>query len=163
MTTASLIAEVLDRTQTDGVVRFRDFADCVFIADRETLKLFAPKSVRRLGGQSTDRVLSGYIGFALRAELGPLREKRRLGRPPSLTVCAIENLPELFRHAALREGEVSREFADELRWLLQSLPATRPDIEAKFGADFLSKPSIDRVRGLADFLRSVSVPKGTPS
>jgi hypothetical protein len=137
----------------DGIVRFHQGGDCVFLAEADILKLYQPQSARRIGGRSVDRVLGGYIGFALRSEVGlGLSSQRRAARPPSLSLCPVMNFQEIVRASALVDGEISTEFADAIRRHLNALPSTLDDVERGFGAGFFTLEPFERVPIMADFL-----------
>jgi len=139
----------------DGVICFRDLTDCAYKAEGEVLKLYAPQSIRRLGGKPGDRTLQGYIGFALRTDVVPPNGPRaRIPKPDSLTLCPIANFPWILRHSLFVDGRVVDEFATHLHKLLDAIPQSIEEIEKGLGRDFLTDASLDRMVLLIRFLRN---------
>jgi hypothetical protein len=152
--------DFVSQMRMDGVLRFREYGDCLYSAEDEVLKLYRPKSVRRIGGRTGDRVQMGDIGFVLRADVAALPASRPLTPPSSLSICPLMNLPELVRFAAISDGHVSDEFVTELGRYLRALPSTNEQIRTRLGEEFLSRNALERVPVLARFLRSVPTSNG---
>jgi hypothetical protein len=144
----------------EGVARFRDEFnrfECLYFADHEVLKLYHPQSVRRIGGRSTDRVLSGNVGFVLRSEVSETGTGKWLTMPASLSLVPIENFPDVVRLSALSAGgEIESAYTDELHNILNKLPATYIEISRRFGGNFFSLSRLDRLIILARELRAMS-------
>jgi hypothetical protein len=149
------ISDLARHTGMDGIIRFRDLGDCLFLLDGDMLKLFRPSSVRRLGGLPGDRYMSGGIGFAVRAQITDLAPARkRVLVPPSLTLCPLMN----FRHIPIVDivdGSVPTEFSIALVRHLRAIPCSLSEMEAAFGNDFLDRPRLDRLSILVDYLRAL--------
>lgn len=146
-----------EQLRMEGVARFRDNFnrfECLHFADQEVLKLYQPKSVRRIGGRSTDLVLSANVGFVLRSEVDETGAKKWLDLPASLSLVPTMNFPHLIRHSALsEEGEPAPAYIDGLHSLMRKLPATSAEICKRFGDDFFSHSRLDRVTIMARKLR----------
>jgi hypothetical protein len=151
------ISQLAHRMGMDGVVRFREGGDCLYLGEDDVLKLYQPQSVRRIGGRTSDRVLSGYIGFALRAEVTLDKGfQRRVPLPPSLSTCPMMNFPRLVRYSALVDGDVSADFSDEVHRHFRALPSTLTDVERCFGAGFFDLDRLERLHIMVPFLRALS-------
>lgn len=136
----------------DGVVRFRERAHCTYLADGDVLKLFLPQSVRRIGGRSEDRVISGSIGFILQTDV-PLKGRMSwVAQPNSLSMCPLANFPWIITHSALSGSNVLPEFVEGLHSILNALPRTMEEIERDLGSDFLSFTCLDRLPIMVRFL-----------
>lgn len=146
-----------EHLRMEGVARFRDNFirfECLHFADQEVLKLYQPKSARRIGGPSTDLVLTGSVGFVLRSEVDEAGAKKWLHLPASLSLVPIANFPDLITHSALsEEGEAAPAYIDGLHSLMRELPATRADICERFGDDFFDHSRLHRVAIMARKLR----------
>ena len=140
----------------DGIVRFRERLECAYMADRDVLKLYHPKVMRRIGGQPRDRVLMGSIGIVLRSELSDVSSRTWVARPKSLSMCDLMNFPTIAAKSALSDSDdVVPEFASDLQRLLSILPNTAADIGQSFGNDFLERSPLDRIPVIANFLRTM--------
>jgi hypothetical protein len=153
------IIDLGDQLRMEGVARFRDNFnrfDCLYFIDHEVLKLFQPQSVRKIGGRSTDRVLSGSMGFALRSEVGETGARKWSDMPASISLVPIMNFPDLIGLSALSaSGEVEPDYVDKLHSLMRRLPATCSEIDRRFGPDFLTLPRLDRSMLMARELRAI--------
>ena len=142
----------------EGVARFGDNLyrfECLYFTDREVLKLYQPQSVRQIGGRSTDRVLSGNVGFVLHREVSKIGTRRWLGVPASLSLVPIMNFPALIENAALlAAGEAKPVYVDELHKFLRDLPSTCAEVRRRFGENFFSLSRPDRLMVMAQALRA---------
>lgn len=150
------IPDLIKQLEMDGIIRFRQGGQCVYVAEPHILKLYQPRSVRRIGGRSTERVQSGDIGFALRSDLPPIQSMRGpVDRPASLSMVSIANLPNLVRLSAMSKTGVGAEFAAELRRHVRALPGNLEEIRQKLDKDFLDRSPVERAVILARFLRAL--------
>jgi hypothetical protein len=144
-----------DRLHMDGVIRFRERMECVYVADRAVLKLYLPRTRRRIGGRPGDRALVGSIGFVLRSELSEEGGRSWLPRPNSLSICDLMNFPSIIMNSALSDsGDIAPEFMAQINDGLSALPGTIAEIEHDLGSDFLSRTSLARVPIMARHLRA---------
>lgn len=143
----------------EGVARFRDTFyrfECLYFTDHEVLKIFQPQSVRKIGGRSTERVLSGNVGLALRSEVGETGANKWLDIPASISLVPIMNFPCLIGLSTLSgSGDVEPEYAAELYSFMRNIPATRDEIDRRFGDDFFDLPRLDRLVIMARELRAI--------
>ena len=152
---SSQIADIGRILGMDSVVRFRERLECAYVADRDVLKLYHPRSARRLGGQPEDRILTGSIGLVLRSEFSSEGSRAWLARPASLSMCDLMNFPTIVACSALPEsGDIGPAFVSALRKLLSALPNTVADMKRSFGDDFLERPPLDRIPAMTQFLRA---------
>jgi hypothetical protein len=152
---AEFISRIVAQLGMDGALQFREKLDCAYTTGSEVLKLFHPRPRGLVGGVPGARKLDGYIGIVLRDEVPTPNSAGAIARPNSMSLCPLMNLPRLVALSALVDGDISRDFAVELRHHLAALPDTICEIANTLGADFLQRSVFDRVVPLAQFLRSV--------
>lgn len=137
------------------VIRFRDLGDCLYLLDGETLKIFQPQSVRRIGGRPDERYMSGAIAMALKAEIADLAPKRlRIATPSSLVAAPIMNFLGI-PIVDIEDGEVPLEFVHAIKRYLGAMPSSVGEMNAAFGADFLSRDKMNRFSILVKYLRAL--------
>lgn len=138
-----------------GVVRFRDLGDSLYLIEGEMLKIYQPRSVRRLGGRPDERYMSGAICMAIKAEVPDLTpQRKRLATPPSLTFCPIMNFGGI-PIVDIIDGAVPPEFTRGIKRYLGAMPCSLAEMDAALGRDFLSKSGIDRCVAMVDYLRTL--------
>jgi hypothetical protein len=136
----------------EGVVSFRDYGKCIYLAEGEVFRIYRPQSMRRFGAT----LLGGDIGFVLRSEL-PAIEKtsRSVPRAPSLSVCSLMNLPHIVALSALNNGGIALEFVAEVGRYVRALPTTQHEIDQAFGPGFLNLNALQRIPIMSAFLRAL--------
>ena len=152
---AQLAARLADQFGLD-VVQFR-YTDALLFGDGEVMKLFTPRSKRVMLGTPQDRMVIGDLTFVRMSDLMKLAPpSRRFEQPITAFGCPIANFPWLVPFCWLSDQPIDESLVAGLRELFNALPDKESAWLEKFGSDFFTKPSIDRVRPIVDHLRRLN-------